>query len=143
MASMAGSDDRGAFIIRYFTPPAGDDRLEHREQLVRQRPPTGGRASRGPTTIAWLREQLADRAQAVHDQRRPGRDEVHDGVGEAQLGATSTAPLMVTISTAMPRSANACRVLLGWLVARRSPRRSSSERAGLSLGTAASRRQRP
>ena len=36
-------------------------------------------------------------------------------------GATSTAPLMGTISTSMPRSANTRRVLRGWLVAMRRP----------------------
>jgi hypothetical protein len=58
-------------------------------------------------------------------------------------GATSTAPLIGTISTGVPRSAKNLRALLGWLVANLDPLSSSSDRGLLSMGTAASSRQRP
>ncbi len=143
MSSMAASDERGAFIIRYLTPPSGDDRPEHRDELLGQ--VLAGPASGvcGPTTTAWLLSSSPTERRPFMTSVEPVDTRSTMASARPSLGATSTAPLMVMISTGMPRSAKARRVLLGWLVAMRNPRTSSSDRAGLSLGTAASRRQRP
>jgi hypothetical protein len=97
-----------------------------------------GAASCLPTRMAWL-------AKSWPTERRPFMTRVEPLDTRSTMpsarpirGATSTAPLMVTMSVSMPSFEKLAAAALGLLVARRSPARSSSRWAGEALGTAAS-----
>ena len=144
----AGASSSASFVGRgvhhqVLAAAGGDDRAEHRVD----RGELGGALAIGGRVgdeHRLRREDVADLAQAVHDERRAGRDEVDDGLGEPEprrdLDRARDRDDLDRDAALRRRTAGPCSGAPSRRAGRRGPRRSGS---GASFGTAAARRHRP